>query len=396
MTMHIPHADTLDRRHRANAELEVLRAIAIILVIIKHGPLICMPFPAGNLERLQDWINPETGVDLFFVISGYLIGRSFVGPYEASEHRGVPHRVQRVGSFWVRRFYRLVPAATLWCLLPLAASLVSDDGSLWLTPREMVFKAISAIVSLRNFEESVHRSFFGYYWSLSVENQFYVLLPLALLAVRRRWRIRMLLALCALNAVWRPGGDVWWLFRYDGLLYGLLLFEFERSGLGAIMALCLPRRLPGRVVMMVGAWTVLLTIPLILTGFLPLAWAVTNWAAFLLVFAASQQQGLVSTPPGLRRSMLWIGARSYSIYLCHIPIWFTVIDVMRHTGLGGETYVPLRFMIAALTTVTAADLTYRWLEVPLQERGRIRARTLDNRGDHATYAQMATRLSDTR
>ncbi|NPD66672.1 hypothetical protein HN018_21685 [Lichenicola cladoniae] len=93
--------------------------------------------------------------------------------------------------------------------------------------------------------------------------------------------------------------------------------------------------------------------------------------------------------------MLWIGARSCSIYMCHIPIWFTVIDVMRRTGPGGETYVPLGFMIAALATLTAADLTYRWLELPLQERGRIRARALDDRGDHATSAQMTTGLSDT-
>ncbi|MGI4747696.1 MAG: acyltransferase family protein [Janthinobacterium lividum] len=393
--MHIPPADSLDRRHRPNAEIEVLRAIAIIFVIIKHGPLICMPYPAGGLERLQDWINPETGVDLFFVISGYLIGRSFVGPYEASEYRGVPHRVQRVGSFWVRRFYRLVPAATLWCVLPLIASLISGNVALWLTPREMFFKAISGIVSLRNFEESYHRSFFGYYWSLSVENQFYVVLPLMLLVVARRWRIRGLVALCALNAVWRPGGDVWWLFRYDGLVYGLLLFEFERSGLGAIMALCLPRKLPGCVVMMVGAWTVLLTFPLILIDFHPLAWAVANCAAFLLVFAASQQQGLIPTPLGLGRPMLWIGARSYSLYLCHIPIWFVVIDVMRHTGLGSENFVPLRFMIAALATLTAAELTYRWLELPLQERGRIRARALDNRsGGHATQGQLIAGLRD--
>lgn len=390
MDMHIPPAGTLDRRHRSNAELEVLRAIAIIFVIIKHGPLICMPYPPGALEHLQDWINPETGVDLFFVISGYLIGRSFVGPYEASEYRGVPHRVQRVGSFWVRRFYRLVPAATLWCVLPLIASVISGDTALWLTPHEMFFKAISAIVSLRNFEESVHRSFFGYYWSLSVENQFYVVLPLVLLVVSRRWRVRGLIALCALNAVWRPGGDVWWLFRYDGLVYGLLLFEFERSGLGAIMALCLPRKLPGRVVMMVGAWTVLLTSPLILIDFHALAWTVTNWAAFLLVFAASQQQGLIPIPPGLRRPMLWVGARSYSLYLCHIPIWFVVIDVMRHVGLGGEDFVPLRFMIAALVTSIAAELTYRWLELPLQERGRIRARALDSRSDHAPHEQMTT------
>jgi len=78
-----------------------------------------------------------------------------------------------------------------------------------------------------------------------------------------------------------------------------------------------------------------------------------------------------------------VGAQSYSLYLCHIPIWFVV---MRHVGSVGETFVPLRFMIAALATLTAADLTYRGLELPLQERGCIRARGLDNVSDHVAVS----------
>lgn len=366
----MPASGTLDLRHRPNLEIEALRAIAIAFVLVMHAPLLCMPYPPGALQGIQRWIYPATGVDLFFVISGYLMGRSFVGPYEATEDRGTAHRVERIAAFWVRRFYRLVPASALWVVLTFLASLISDKPSLWLPPNVMFAKGIAALASVRNFEESQNPTFFGYYWSLSVENQFYIALPIALLLVPRRWRVRGLIGLCLLNAVWRPGGELWWLFRYDGLVYGLLLFELERSGAGAILALCLPRELLGRSILLVSVWTVLVTMPVSLPDFHPLAWTLVNCAGFILVFTASQQQGFIAFPRPLRVPAAWLGARSYSLYLCHIPIWFTVIDISQRVGLAGQAWLPLRFAVALSASLLAADLTYRWLELPLQERGR--------------------------
>ena len=158
----------------------------MLLVILMHAPLLCIPYPAGLLQRIQDWCHPAVGVDLFFVISGYLIGRSFVGPYEANEHG--PERVTRIAAFWVRRVYRLLPASFLWIGLILAASFAFQDPALWLPPHAMFFKALASAISVRNFEESYAPSEFGYYWSLSLENQFYILLPFVLLVVPRRWR----------------------------------------------------------------------------------------------------------------------------------------------------------------------------------------------------------------
>ncbi len=373
MDMHPAAPGAVDRRHRTNPEIEYLRALAILFVIVKHVPLLDIPYAPGFLGRLQTWIDAETGVDLFFVISGYLIGRSFMGPFEAVEHRGRAHQVARIAAFWVRRFYRLVPAAVLWVTLTFVISIISTDEGLWLTPRVMFIKAIAALAAVRNFEESHAPSFFGFYWSLSVENQFYLLLPVLLLVVPRRWRLPGLLALCALNAVWRPGGAVWWLFRYDGLVYGLLLFELERSGLGTILANCLPRTSAGRGALLLGCGAVMLGTPLALAGFPALAWTVVNWSGFVLVFAASRQMGAIAIVSALRDAMLWIGARSYSLYLCHIPVWFVVIDLSQRTGWSRQSWVPMRMVIGLMASLVAADLTYRWLELPLQERGRVRA-----------------------
>jgi peptidoglycan/LPS O-acetylase OafA/YrhL len=374
-------ADPLDRRHRGKPEIEYLRAMAILFVMIMHVPLLCMPYPAGALGGITQWIHPATGVDLFFVISGYLIGRSFMGPFEAHEHGA--DRVARITEFWVRRFYRLMPASALWVGLTFLASCISNKPALWLTPHGMFFKAAAALFAVRNFEESQAPSFFGYYWSLSVENQFYLALPLLLLVVKRSWRIPGMLALCALNAVWRPGGDLWWLFRYDGLIYGLLLFELERAGHAATLARSLPASGVGRTGFMLVAGAVVLIAPLALIEYHPLAWTVVNWGAFALVLAASRDQGVIVVPPGLRTAMLWLGARSYSVYLCHIPIWMAVIDVSQRLHLDSQRSVPARIAVGLVCTMIAADLTYRWVEVPLQVRGRDRARAIRRAEDVA-------------
>lgn len=375
--MHIPTVSaTLDRRHRGNPEIEFLRAFAISFVIVMHVPVLCIPYPATRLERIQDWIMPATGVDLFFVVSGYLIGRSFMGPFEANEHLGTDERVRRITAFWVRRFYRLFPASALWIGLILLACLVSGDVSLWLTPRRMFLKSVMALISMRNFEEARFPSFFGYFWSLSVEDQFYLALPVLLFVTPRRVRVPGLVLLCALNAVWRPGGGNWWMFRYDGLIYGVLLFELERSGQAARFARALPTTLAGRVGLMLFGGLMVLVPPLALKPVYPLAQSLVNCGAFVLVFAASRERRVIVAPYGTRTALLWLGARSYSLYLCHIPVWFAVIDAMRRTGFGGPGSLGARFAIGLPLSLLAADLTYRLVELPLQARGRVVAREI--------------------
>ena len=376
----LPLAPVLDRRHRRFAEIEYLRAAAMLLVIVMHAPLLCVPYPPGALQRVQDWIHPAVGVDLFFVISGYLIGRSFVGPFEAGEP-GDP--VPPIAAFWVRRFYRLLPACAVWIGFTLACCIVFDGSPLWIPPHAMYFKALASLLAVRNFEESYAQTHFGYVWSLSVENQFYVLLPIVLVVVRRRWRVPGMVALCALNAVWRPGGETWWLFRYDGLLYGLLLFELERAGHAETLARCLPHSRGGRVALVACAGAAMLTSPLVLIYLHPLAWSLVNCAAFVLVLAARSGQGAIPMPRVLSTVFLWLGARSYSLYLCHIPVWTLVIELMQRSHLGGRHLLALRFALAIAASLFLADLSYLRVELPLQERGRIRARAIRSGTDAA-------------
>lgn len=355
-----------------NREIEVLRAAAIAAVIVMHLPILFWPRVPPPLAGILGLVHPATGVDLFFVVSGYLIGRVFVRPFEAAERAGADstRRFALAVAFWIRRAWRLFPAAWFWLLFTLAANLISGRETIWLTHRSMFHKTVISLLSLRNFEEARGNTFFGYMWSLSVENQFYALLPVFLLGTPRRARRPILWALIGLALLWRPGGAMWWMFRYDGLIWGLLLAAFETRPEAAVLARALPRGVAGRAGFVVLMGLAMLVAPYALALEPPFAWSVVNVAAAALVFAASREGGAIVWPPPMMPVALWLGARSYAVYLCHVPVWLAVADVAARLPALGRFGAAPRAAIACLLTLAAAEATHRLIELPGQARGR--------------------------
>lgn len=153
------------------AGLDLLRALAIIIVVIYHAGIMGFPLP-GGVHRFG-WI----GVDLFFVLSGYLIGGQLLAPLA----RGRPIDVRR---FFARRFLRIIPA--YFVILAVYAFLPSwreypEMSPLW-----------KFVVSMQNI--GLHGgTAFSHAWSLAVEDQFYLLLPLILILVSRWLRARFII-----------------------------------------------------------------------------------------------------------------------------------------------------------------------------------------------------------
>src|SRR5213076_1640804 len=151
--------------------LDLLRALAIIVVVIYHAALFGFKLP-GRVDRFG-WI----GVDLFFVLSGYLIGGQLLAPLA----RGRPIDLRR---FFARRAFRIIPA--YFVILAVYAFLPSwreypEMSPLW----KFVF-------SVQNID--LHGgTAFSHAWSLAVEDQFYLLLPLILILVSRWPRPRFII-----------------------------------------------------------------------------------------------------------------------------------------------------------------------------------------------------------
>src|SRR5947207_8090315 len=211
--------------------LDLLRALAIIVVVIYHAALFGFKLP-GRVDRFG-WI----GVDLFFVRSGYLIGGQLLAPLARNQ------RI-KLGRFFTRRALRIMPAyfvvLAIYFLLPSWREYSEMSQPLW-----------KFLLSVQNI--ALHGgTAFSHAWSLAVEDQFYLALPFLLLFLFRRPRAAIIIpclivfggiGLRALLAAQNPsvnGGGVSfrgfqaWIYyptwtRLDPLVYGVRLAAIERS-----------------------------------------------------------------------------------------------------------------------------------------------------------------------
>jgi peptidoglycan/LPS O-acetylase OafA/YrhL len=209
--------------------LDLLRALAIIIVVIYHAGIMGFPLP-GRVHRFG-WI----GVDIFFVLSGYLIGGQLLAPLARDQS-------VKLGRFFARRALRIMPAyfvvLAIYFLLPS-----------WREYPEMAQPLWKFLLSVQNI--ALHGgTAFSHAWSLAVEDQFYLALPFLLLFVNRSPRTVIVIpcmivvvgiALRAFLAFQNPAeisgvsyrGFQTWIYyptwtRLDPLVFGVALAAIEK------------------------------------------------------------------------------------------------------------------------------------------------------------------------
>jgi peptidoglycan/LPS O-acetylase OafA/YrhL len=347
--------------------IDALRAIAVLAVFLYHAGVGWIP--GGFL-----------GVDVFFVISGYLITSLLL-----SERRRTG-RV-RLGQFWLQRARRLLPAVgVLIAVTMIVAAIVEPDR---LT--ELRGDAISSLAYIANwhfifeqqsyFDQFQRPSLFRHLWSLSVEEQFYLFWPLAFaggmsLLGRKRLAAGVLAGAAASLVL------MWVLFDPSDasrVYYGT---ETHAAGLliGVALALVwapwqLRRATPGRWCGPVLDAGGVIALAYLVLSFLRVhdydlglyhdgyLWIALASAAVIAVFAhpAARLGGLVARPP-----LVWLGLRSYSFYLWHWPVLALTrpgLDVSLPRGI----LIPLQL----LAVLTLADLSYRFVELPFRGKRKI-------------------------
>lgn len=151
--------------------LDTLRALAIVLVIMQHMPRSL--FPEWFLHiKYSGWI----GVDLFFVLSGYLIGSQLLRPYAQGTR-------PQVGKFYVRRVLRVLPAYLVVVVLYFVVPVFREQPRIVPLWRFLTFT--------QNFGFNVFATgAFSHAWSLCVEEHFYLALPVVVLLLLRRPSVR--------------------------------------------------------------------------------------------------------------------------------------------------------------------------------------------------------------
>lgn len=347
------------------ASLDGLRGVAVLLVVAYHA----LP------ERLPGGF---VGVDVFFVLSGFLITALLLRERERTG-------TVRLRSFWVRRVRRLVPALLVMLTFVSAATLMVGHE----TGSGLRSQVVGALTWTSNWIQ-IHQGWsysdqhlpplLNHLWSLGIEEQFYVLWPLLLLAalvvLKRRVSLYAVAALAlvsiALMAFWYRGGDPNRAYMgLDSHAFGLLL--------GAALALSTASHLlrPSAGEPTSASATRRRTVlgGLGLAGIVAFA-VLVAWnsdANFLgglgLASLASVAVIHAAANPGPVASVLgwaplrWLGERSYGLYLWHWPL---IVCAVR---LAPPTDAEVAGCLAVAVAVVVSALSYRWVEVPMCRDG---------------------------
>ncbi|MBW4935563.1 acyltransferase family protein [Marinobacter sp. F4206] len=352
-----------DSALKLRLDLQGLRAIAVSVVFLAHAGVV--GFSGGYI-----------GVDLFFILSGFLITGVLYKEYEASGRLNVL-------AFYSRRIKRLLPAMVLMIGLTLLASFVllpsfqakaqvgsAPFASLWLSNFYFSFN------ELDYFNELGQNDLFLHTWSLGVEEQFYLiwpflfLLPTFFLRGRRPAEVNLqrhivlglalvFISSLALCLYWTKNSPLLafyqmpsraWQFALGALLFfGVYRPEFRRNQA--------PNKLAGLLLLAIGTVAVALSVHLYNDRMPYPGWAalLPSFGAALIILAGSlipEKRNPLACGP-----LVWLGNRSYSLYLWHWPV------LLLFEAIYGSLTVEL---IGAVTLISLVltEITYRLVERP--------------------------------
>jgi Predicted acyltransferases len=365
-----PISRPLDSRFPYLPGIDALRALAVLAVFFYHAHVGWMP--GGFL-----------GVDVFFVISGYLITSLLLSEYRRGGH-------VRLGRFWLARARRLLPA--LFAMLAIVVAWVTIFGPA--QPQQFRNAVVASALYVSNWQlifgdVSYFARFappgpLNHLWSLAIEEQFYIVWPFLLLlgvrlvreaplpsGVRPRLAVATLLAALAsailMAVLYHPSLDP------SRVYYGTDTRAFELL-FGAALAMVWPsRRLTRRVTP--GARNLLDGLGVL--GLLVIAamiWRTGQYSPFLyrggfvLLSLASVLVVATLAHPACRlgtvlgwRPLRWVGVRSYAIYLWHFPI--VVLTTPGGIAHGDE---PLREALQVAAIMAVAALSWTYVEDPVR------------------------------
>lgn len=360
----------MDHRQERIFGLDLMRAVAIALVVLVHAnDLLAAHWPGPS------WAGRVDGVDLFFVLSGYLVGGILL---RFAEDRGRPWRV-RLLDFWQRRWLRTLPNYYLFLLVNLLLAWTHVSNGI------VNVNTLAYLVFLQNFHVPLDL-FYWESWSLAVEEWSYLLLPVLVFVAARAFRgevrtafLVAALVMIAVPAVLRLGiaPDLHTLDARDLYVRRMVPTRLDTIGFGVLAAWChrflagawARMRFPALVVGAAGLW--------VATAFQQeehLAYLAT-WsftcggvaiALFLPVLSAWRSSAGWAAP------VAFISRISYALYLVHLPLRYLLLRLVE--GRSAAATVLFYGVYLSLCVLVAAAV-YRWYERPfMQLRERVSRR----------------------
>ena len=335
---------------RYQPHVDGLRTLAVVPVVLFH--LHHAYVPGGYV-----------GVDIFFVISGYLITSILWRDMLAGEYSLL--------EFYKRRILRILPALTV---VLLAVVLLASAVQLAHERAATGQSALAAVLFVSNIFFWQDAGYFSapaetqpllHTWSLAVEEQFYILFPPLLYIVARQYQHRVMALIAALSLLSLVFCVVMTL-RHQPSAFYLLPFRAWELGIGALLALAVAR---GPLPSAARRWPGLAGLALILAAFVLLdrTSGFPGWMALLPCVGAALLIGwgdrgvtglLLASAP-----MVWIGKLSYSLYLWHWPV---IVFWKLQTG---PEITPLEASALFVVALGLSWVSTRWVEAPFRANG---------------------------
>ncbi|MDT6960128.1 acyltransferase [Cupriavidus sp. SZY C1] len=355
--------------NKYNEELQAVRAIAIGMVLIAHSAGLFVWDQAGWAQVGKGFL---VGVDLFLCLSGYVITKSVATTLLKAQGTDF---WRAAAAFWVRRIYRITPSAWIWLAIPMIAFTLHRGYS----SADMA-DMIASVMHVQNIrvwfcfwaKEGTCGSF-GLYWSLSLEEQFYLLLPFVFLFCGRRL-VPVLVALVIVQVFYpKPLGHFLGAVRTEALLIGVLLAIWTERASYKIFD---PSLTASRLRFILPPLLLLCLVGVVRYAFVPFYFGLAAVVAGLIIWLCSYDRGYFIPAGVVRSGLVWIGERSFAIYLIHLFAFWLTARVMEqiYPGVAFNGTFTVRFLVLGLVlTVLLAELSYRFIEVPFRRRGAMRA-----------------------
>ena len=376
------NAPAVQHRHATgamahNPAIDTLRGVAIMMVLLLHfalsyglrdSPVGLLPAPLVRAFARDG----NYGVTIFFAISGFLI---------------TTHTLRRAGTLAnvdLRRFYLLRAGRILPPLLLVLAIIVglgvlglpsfSNADETHDLPASHFWIGVGSVLTFWHNVLMQRIGYFNYclniYWSLSVEEVFYLLLPVLCVTLRReRWLLAVCLALIAAGPWYRHRHADNELF----FMYGYLAC-FDAIAMGCISAVLAQRWRIGvgasRTLQLVAAAALLTLYWRGIAGNETLGFSAVGLASAVYLFAVAQRPPRTTgAGAALSAPLRWMGRHSYELYLFHIVVLGLMRDFVAKTQLTYATRLPWFLLFVALSALLAA-LVARFVSAPANRRVR--------------------------
>ena len=326
----------MNRINRSNFidDIEVLRAFAILLVFFGHLKSVMFYLHVPYAREFYSIFGGGKGVHLFFVISGFVIGKGLLPKLEGIDTTSAFSRISI--AFWIRRFWRLTPSAWLWLIIPFFLCLTFNQFGHFGTFKGNFAGLAAGFLNVFNiyfdniFGNGEYSNGMFVHWTLSLEVQFYFILPFIIYFARKR--LPLVLILLVVLQLFIFSKQLKGVLRTDGFFIGVLLAiwqqrnnsyrDFDPFFLNNSTArmLFISLLLFGLMVMSVRLNIVpnfyRVSVALIISTF--------------AVWAASYNKDYLVRTKWMKAIFLWVGSRSYVIYLIHIPVFLFMKELYSH------------------------------------------------------------------